>query len=76
MKLSKNWKRILRHAWSVRLLAITVLLTLLEGIVALAGQLLGLPFWLHAGIIIVTPLVGLAAMFARITFQKEFKDGE
>ena len=76
MRLSKNWKRVLRHAWSIRLLALTIFLTLLEGFVALAGQLLGLPFWLHATIIIVTPLVGLAAMFARITFQKEFEDGE
>lgn len=76
MKLSKDWKRVLRHAWSVRLLAITVFLTLLEGGMTLASQLLGLPFWLHAIVIIASPLVGLSAMVARITFQKEFEDGE
>jgi len=72
MQLASEWGRILRHAWSVRLIALAIAASLIEGAVSLAGELTGLPFWLHAVVVIIAPLVGMGALFARFLAQKEF----
>lgn len=43
MKLISNWRAVLKHAWSVRLLLLAGLLSGLEAALQLAGNFLGLP---------------------------------
>lgn len=73
MTLLPNWRAVLRHAHSVRLM---ILAALLDGIAAGIGQvppwLLPLPAWIAAGAL--TMLAGLAtgaALIARVVAQKE-----
>lgn len=70
MRLVRNWRRVLRHAWSVRLIALSV---------ALSGAEAALPLFLDnpplprgAMAAIAFAVTGLA-MLARLIAQKEFE---
>lgn len=69
MKLLADWRRILRKAWSMRLMLLAGLLTGAEAIMPLFAD--SLPRGLFAG---ATALVIVAAMVARITAQKGMGD--
>lgn len=70
MKIVPHWKRILRHAWSTRLIV-------LAG--ALSGVEVALPFVddrLPRGVFaLLSMIVTAGAFIARIIAQKEFRDG-
>ena len=73
MKLASDWKRVLRHAWSVRLLILAGLLSGLEAVLPLIEQL-PIPRALYLATVIATPVVVMAAFIARIVAQKEFDE--
>lgn len=69
MKLIPDWQAVLTRAWSVRLMAITVLLTGMDAATPFLYGVLPIPdraFALLAG------LTGMAAMIARHVDQKDF----
>lgn len=74
MTLVPNWRAVLKHAWSIRLIILAGLLAALEGALSLMGGL-ALPFWAHAAVAILAPVVSLAALLARIVAQGELSDG-
>ena len=69
MRLSHDWRRVLRRAWSVRLMALAILLTAAEVGVPYLGDLLPAR--------LMSALAGLSAggaFVARLIAQKEFED--
>lgn len=68
MRLVENWKAVLLRAWSVRLIAGAAVLTGLEAILPLVGDIF--PFDSHQ-IAAVTFVITLAAFVARIVAQKD-----
>lgn len=69
LTLSADWRTVLRHAWSVRFMAVAALLSFLEVVLPLVGS--GLPF----PPVLTALLIGLAtagAFVARIVAQKQF----
>jgi hypothetical protein len=71
MHLHPEWRAILAHAWSIRLLILAGLLSGLEA----ALPLFPLPF-APAVIGVLTLIVVGAAFVARLVAQKEFTDGQ
>ena len=67
MKLLDDWKRIAAKAWSIKFMALSVLLTALEVMVGLTKPD-GVPTVLFA---VLAGIVGLGAMIARVLAQKE-----
>lgn len=68
MKLRTDWKRILRHAWSVRLIALAGALNALEAVLPMFSD--SVPRGMFAALSL---LVGAAAMVARVTQQKNMQ---
>ncbi|MBN9046219.1 MAG: hypothetical protein J0H18_11205 [Rhizobiales bacterium] len=73
MKLGSDWKRVLKHAWSIRLLVLAGILSGFEAALPLLGD--SLPISARA-FAILTLITVAAAFVARIISQKEFRDGE
>lgn len=69
LELASDWRAVLRHAWSVRLLALAALLSFLEVVLNLVGSELPLP---PLGRALVTGVVVAGALVARIVAQKQF----
>ena len=70
-----DWRAVLRHAWTVRLIAAVFLLQVAELVLPLVGGSLPFPPVVTA---ILTGLVSAAALVARVTLQKDLsgeKDG-
>lgn len=66
MRLVANWRRVLRYAWSVRLIILAGLLTGIEALLPLFPDLFGLsPGWLGT----VTFLIVMAALVSRFVAQ-------
>lgn len=63
-----NWREVLRHAWSIRLIAIAVGLSFLEVLLPLIGGSLPLPPFLTA-LLIAASAAG--AFVARLFAQKD-----
>lgn len=69
--LKKDWKHVLTNAWSVKLMAAAILLTLAEFLLPFYPELIPpLPYAL------LSMVVTLAALFARLLMQKQFLYGE
>lgn len=68
MKLLSDWKKIVRKAWSFRLLALAALLSAAE--VALPFFAEGMPVGVFSAL---SGLVVVGAMVARLVAQKEFE---
>lgn len=69
MKLIKNWRKILRHAWSVRLIVVALVLTVLEVALPWMGGVL------PPGLLgILAGLASAGAFIARLLVQKELSD--
>lgn len=64
MQLAPEWKRVLRRAWSIRLIGLAGLLTTADGILQAFGT--------HSlTLTIITAIVDGAAFMARLIAQKE-----
>lgn len=74
MRLSTNWKEVVRHAWSIRLLIVAGILSGLEALVALLNGADYLPAWLRAIMLAATPLVIGAAFVARLVAQSTIQN--
>ena len=68
MKLVSNWPAVLRHAWSVRLLALACLLTAAEVALPLLDGLLPVPPRVFA---ILSGLTSAGALAARFIAQQK-----
>jgi hypothetical protein len=73
MMLVSDWKRVLRHAWSVRLMLLAALLTGCETILPLVQDIIPIPQWVFAGLSFVAVSGGFAM---RLLAQKEFTDAD
>jgi len=67
MRLRDDWKHILRHAWSVRLIVIAALLSAAEAAFPFMEDYLGLPPQKFA---LLTALITFLAIPARLMAQK------
>ncbi|MER9176298.1 hypothetical protein NKH72_22220 [Mesorhizobium sp. M0955] len=67
-KLHNEWRKIMRHAWSVRLLILAAFLTGLETILPYLGVIIPLPPGLAA---LFSFLVVFSALIARFVAQKK-----
>ncbi|EKF43961.1 hypothetical protein NA8A_04095 [Nitratireductor indicus C115] len=68
MRLSSNWKAVLRHAWSIRFIVLAALLSGAEVALPLLREFLPLPPGLFAGLSFFTVA---AAFVSRIIAQKD-----
>jgi hypothetical protein len=73
MKPVHNWRRVLRIAWSVRLMILAVLLSGLEAALPYLDGFIPIPPGLFA---VLTVFTGCAALLARLIAQKGLSDGE
>ena len=72
MKLSPTWRRTLRYAWSLRLMALAMVLTGCEAVIQMMGtDWIPLPKW--AVMLLVFVLIG-GAFAARLVAQKAVDD--
>ncbi len=71
MKLVSNWRRVLRHAWSIRLLLAAALLSGLEVVLPYLGDAFPIPTGAFAAL---TFIVTVVAFVMRIKSQKVFRD--
>jgi hypothetical protein len=74
MRLREDWRKVLNRAWSVRLMALTVVLSGLETIVS-AATTLGVSFGIPPGLFaVLAGLIGMSAMVARLVSQQGFAE--
>lgn len=72
MRLVWNWRAVLKHAWSIRLLLLAGLLTGLEAVLPLAGGLIAIPAGWLAGLSFF--VIG-GAFVARLIAQQSVSGG-
>lgn len=76
-KLDPDWGRVLRYAWSVRLWALASLIILIEPFIGLLVDLSdGWSLWVRFALRSLAGVFGLLGIWARVTKQKEFEDGQ
>lgn len=74
MKLLPEWRRVLRRAWSLRLMALAGLLTGLEAVINVVGiDGLPIPNWARALVLLI--VIG-GAFVARLVVQNHPEDGD
>ncbi len=67
--------RVLKHAWSVRLMALCVVAIVLEPVINTAAALVvGQSIYIQLGTSVVAGLFGAAAIAARIVVQEKLKE--
>jgi len=71
MKLVSDWRRVLRYAWSIRLLLAAAMLSGLEVVLPYLGDIFPIPTGAFAA---VTFIVTVLALVMRIISQKAFRD--
>lgn len=69
MRLAANWRRVLRRAWSIRLMIVAGILSGIEVALPLAGDLVPVPVGVFAGL---SALTTAGAFVARLVAQKDF----
>jgi len=72
MQLVSNWRAVLRHAWSVRLMVLAVVLTGLEAAWPYLDGLFPIPRGLFAAL---SGFVSAGAIYARFIAQKPISGG-
>lgn len=72
MKLDNDWKRIVRKAWSVKLMLLAALLSAGEVAVPLLEGVLDMPRGIFAAI---SGFLTFAALIARLLAQRSMDDG-
>lgn len=61
---------VLKYAWSVRLMALASVLIFLEPVISAGAQYVTVKsVWVQMGVASLIGLVGVAAIWARVTFQ-------
>lgn len=71
--LRRDWKHVLKKAWSIRLIALAFLLTAIEVVLGFFGA----PIWLPTGVFAaLSGLVTAGAFVARLYAQKDLKDAD
>jgi hypothetical protein len=73
MRLASDWKRVLRHAWSVRLILIAGLLSGIEAALPLVGDFIPIP---PAVLASATLIVVAAAFVSRLIAQERISDAD
>ncbi|WP_247997415.1 hypothetical protein [Brucella tritici] len=73
MQLVPDWRRVLRKAWSVRLILLAGILTGIEAVLPLLGDTFPIPSGAFA---LLTFFVVVAAFVMRLVSQKVFRNGE
>ena len=73
MRLASDWKRVLRHAWSVRLILLAGLLSGIEAALPLIGGFIPIPPAAFAG---ATLIVVAAAFVSRLIAQEKVSDAD
>lgn len=73
MKLASDWKRVLRYAWSIRLLVVAGILSGFEVALPLIHGLFPIPQGVFAALSGLTVCV---AFIARLIAQKDISDGK
>jgi len=68
MMLVANWREVLRHAWSIRLMLVAALLSGLDAAQPLVAGLLPIPPVLFA---VCAALISAAAFIARLVAQEQ-----
>lgn len=71
MTLIEDWKRILKKAWSVRLIALAGLLSGCEIILPMYSDVIP-----RGAFAILTSIVAVAAMVSRVVVQKKLRDDQ
>lgn len=74
MRLDPDWRRILRRAWSVRIMVLAAVLTGCEAVATVVG-VDWVPLPPVARALLLFALVA-AALISRIVAQRGFKDGD
>ena len=72
MRLANDWRVVLRHAWSIRLIVIAGILSGIEAVLPLIGAF-PVSETIQIAIAIATPIVVAAAFVARIVAQEKLK---
>lgn len=73
LKLVSNWLKIIRYAWSVRLIVLAGLLSGLEIALPVIDQIIFIPRGLFAGL---SFFATCAAFYARIVAQSKLRKGD
>jgi hypothetical protein len=71
--LAPNWRSILKHAWSIRFIAVVAMLTGLDACFPFLDGLLPIPRWAFAAL---TCLISTAAIASRLLYQPKLWLGE
>jgi len=71
LKLRHDWRKILRHAWSIRLLALAGILSGCEAVLPIAQPYWNIPPWAFSAILFI---IIAAAFVSRIVAQKVFEN--
>ncbi len=77
MTLLPDWRRVLRRAWSVRLMVLSSVIIILDPVIGVLADLsgnLGTP--IRVAVNVLAGTMGLAAVWARVIKQKEFEDAD
>ena len=69
MTLVANWREVLRHAWSIRLMLVAALLSGLDAAQPLVAELVPIPPLVFAGL---AALISAGAFVARLVAQEQF----
>lgn len=70
--LVSNWRAVLKHAWSVRLMVLSLLFIMLEPIYTfVAATWVARNIYIQLGMSVVTGLLTIAAIIARIYVQRK-----
>lgn len=76
MKLLENWEEILRKAWSMKMLAASIIFGVLEGLIQALLFFGQLPDWMPVGLFLGVSIVSSAgASVLRLMQQPGGKDG-
>lgn len=67
-----DWQRVIRRAWSIRLLIIAGALSGIEALLAILNGMAGIdtPWVIRLGLMALTPIVIMAAFVARLVAQQ------
>ncbi|MGN6773515.1 MAG: hypothetical protein ACTHJQ_27255 [Rhizobiaceae bacterium] len=72
MRLAEDWRVVLRHAWSIRLIVVAGVLSGIEAVLPLIGTF-PVSETIQIAIAIATPIVVAAAFVARLVAQEKVK---
>ena len=70
-RIGSDWRLVLRHAWSIRLLGLAIVLDIVAAVLPLFA---GVSIGLTAALVAASGLISMAAFVARFVAQKEFEN--